>query len=504
MNEFPHMAFWLNEGSGGLSSDIPMAKVSGGTREPIVEIGAKQGMKLGSGSAIIHRFVLKSPFFKFLGALRLKNAALVCLIVTLASSGFVSCGYSNHAYLPPSKLNTRVVVSQDINSTFSSGGLRIIDAKHDIFAQASEISAGITPGFMVISPTRGTLLAFDPTSNTLQDIDTVTEQNIGSFSLPAPTSSIAMTSDSGIAYAAVPGAPMLPTYPSGAILTLDLTVGSKVTIGVPNAQTVITNSNGTQLLVFANDSDSVSVLAPLLAIGPTDVGCDSLVTSPVCTIVPGFDRPVFAILNGSTAYVVNCGAECGGTQASIQVVDLSTSPPTLGASVNVNAATTAFLSGTTLYVAGTPLAPNNTCTGQTTAATTCGRLDIVDLGSMTVTGTVTIPDGHHDRIDLSVNGQLFVGSRGCTNLGNINFPVDGQEIRGCLAIFDTTVAGNTTAIIPPDNGDVTGLQSFSSMSKEYVTEGGNLRIYDTNKDVLQTLQLVVVGDAADVKAIDFF
>ena len=434
----------------------------------------------------------------------MKRAALLLFVLAFASVGFVSCGYSNSRYLPPSKLNQRVLVSQDVNSTFSSGGLRMINAQNDTFAQVAEITAGSTPGFMVLSPTRATLLAFDPTTNTVQDVNTVTEQNIGSFQLSAPATSIAVPNTSGTAYAAVPGASMLPTYPPGAVIALDLTVGSKVTIGVPSAQTVVSNSNGTQLLVFSGDSDSISLLAPLLAVGPTDVGCDNLAASPVCTIVPGFDRPVFGILNGSTAYILNCGAECGGTQASIQVVDLGTTPPTLGASVNVDAATTAFLSGATLYVAGTPLSPNNACTGQTTAATTCGRLDIVDLGSMTVTNSVVIPDGHHDRIDLSVNGQLYVGSRNCTNVGNVNFPVEGQEIRGCLAIFDTTLAGNTTAIIPPDNGDVTGLQSFTSYSKEYVTEGGNFRIYDTNKNVLQTTQLVVVGQAVDVKAIDFF
>jgi hypothetical protein len=210
---------------------------------------------------------------------------------------------------------------------------------------------------------------------------------------------------------------------------------------------------------------------------------------------------VSALFSGSTAYILNCGPECGGTQASVQVLDLSTTPPTPGASVAVDGATAAFLKGSTLYVAGQS-PTNNACTGQTTAATTCGRLDIVDLGSMTVSDTVVIPDGFHDRIDMSVNGQLFVGSHTCTSIGNVNNP--SGEVRGCLAIFDTTQAGNTTAIIPPDNGDVTGLQSFTSYSKEYVVEGGNLRIYDTTKDVLQKTQLVIVGQPIDVKAIDFF
>lgn len=438
----------------------------------------------------------------FLGASRLKRPALVFLVLALASISLVSCGYSKSSYYkPPSGSSTRVVVSQDVNSSFSFGGLRIINAQNDTFLRVGEISAGNTPGLMTLSPTRATLLAFDSSTNTVQVVDTVTEQNLGRIQLPGPTTSMVVPSTTTMGYAAVPGAPMPPTYPAGAIISMDLTTGAITTIGVPSAQTVISNGNGTLLLAFSNDSNSVSVISPLLAVGPIDVGCDNLAASAACTVVPGFDRPVNGFINGSTAYILNCGLECGGTQASVQILDLSTVPPTVGAKVDVDAATSGFLSGSTLYVAGTS-PTNNACTGQTTAATICGRLNLVDLGSMTVTGSVVVPDGYHDRMDLSVNGQLFIGSRTCTNVGNVNNP-DG-EVRGCLAIFDTTVPGNTTAVIPPDNGDVTGLQSFTSYNKEYVTQGGELRIYDTTTNVLQTTQITIVGDAVDVKAIDFF
>ncbi len=46
---------------------------------------------------------------------------------------------------------------------------------------------------------------------------------------------------------------------------------------------------------------------------------------------------------------------------------------------------------------------------------------------------------------MSINGQLFVGSHGCTDIGDVNNP--NGEVRGCLAILNT----NTGAvIIPPD------------------------------------------------------
>jgi hypothetical protein len=249
----------------------------------------------------------------------------------------------------------------------------------------------------------------------------------------------------------------------------------------------------------------VTVLYPGVAVPPVDTSCFTNPPNAVCTIVPGFSRPVNAIINSSTAYILNCGLQCGGSQpASIAVFDLGSL--TITNTIPVDAATMAFLSGSTLYVAGTS-PTNNACTGQTTAATTCGRLDIVDLssGSPTVTSSVVITDGYHDRMDMSVNGQLFIGSHDCTNIGNVNNP--SGEVRGCLSIYNTATGA---VVIPPDNGDVGGLQSFVSRNVEYVAEGGALRVYDTTKDsllintTLTTGTIPIVGYVGDVKAIDFF
>ena len=279
---------------------------------------------------------------------------------------------------------------------------------------------------------------------------------------------------------------------------MNLTAGGiAATISVPGAQTVVSNSTGSQLLAFSNDSDAVTVVTPA-----------SLSTSTPATVsVPGFDRPVYGIFSsdGTEAYILNCGAQCMGTQASVQILNLTTSPPTAGAAVPVDAATIGLISGSTLYVAGTP-PTNNPCTGESTAATTCGRLDIVDLNSMTVTNKYVITDGYHDRIDMGYGGQLFIGSHTCTNVGNVN-NVTG-EVRGCLSILNTT---NGHIVIPPDNGDVTGLQNFSSRQVEYVAEGGNLRVYYTVTDALLTNYyyittgtIVLPGYITDVKSVDFF
>jgi hypothetical protein len=272
---------------------------------------------------------------------------------------------------------------------------------------------------------------------------------------------------------------------------------------------VIANSGGSQLLVFSNDSDSVTVLTPGLAVPPVDTSCLSNTPNAVCTTVPGFDRPVYGIIAGTTAYILNCGPQCGGVTASVMVFDLPSL--TITNTIPVDAATWGLINGSTLYVAGTPTT-NNDCSGQTwgtppqpTAATTCGRLDIIDLTSGTVTSRIKITDGFHDRMDLNVLGQLFIGSYDCTNIGNVNNP--SGEVRGCLSIFRTA---DNSLVIPPDNGDVDGLQGFTTRPVEYVAEGGYLRVYDTQTDTLLLNYLIpqgtveIVGYVGDVKAIDFF
>jgi hypothetical protein len=437
----------------------------------------------------------------FLGVLRLKRAALVLVVFTLTAVSLVSCGYSSASYKPPSGLNTRVLISESVSSPTTSGGLIIINAENDKFGKTFEIGAGSSPGLMAISPARGTLLAFDSSTNSVQVINTVKESTTGRITLPGPTTSMvaigAGTAATG--YAAVPKAANDLWFVPGAVEVMALSTGSiPVAIGAPGAQTIVSNGNGTQLLVFGSDPTSVSIISPILAVPPIDQGCDTA-PNPVCTVVTGFDHPVNGFFGSDgTVYILNCGPECGGTQASVQILDLGTMTP--GPLVPVDGATFALppASGSTLYVAGNS-PTNNACTGETTAATTCGRLSVVDLASMTVTSTAVITDGYHDHLDMSNNGQLFIGSHGCTTIGNVNNP--SGEVRGCLSIFSTS---DGSVVVPPDNGDVTGLQSFSTRSVEYVIQGNTLRIYDTTKDILQPLQLTLSGLMVDVKAIDFF
>ncbi len=438
-----------------------------------------------------------------LGACRLNRRFLVLLVAMCLSLGFLSCGKSAPK-TTGSGLPNRVMASQGVSSTFDFGRLVIVDGQNDTLPRVSPLSAGNSPGLMAISPSRNIVATFDSSSNTVYSVDTTKETSIGRVQLPGPTTSFVIPTSNQVGYAAVPTAFVNGFSFLGAVEVMSLPGGIFTTIGVTNAQTVIPSASGSQLLVFGNDSDSVTILTPGNAVPPVDTSCFASLPNSVCTVIPGFDRPVYGIVNGNTAYILNCGPQCGGMQASVMILDLGTF--TITNTILVDAATMGLLSGSTLYVAGTSTT-NNACTGQTTAAPTCGRLDIIDLNSATVTNSIAITDGTHSRMDISINGQLFIGSHDCTEIGNSNNP--SGEVRGCLTILNTITG---TEIFPPENGDVNGLQSFTTREVEYVAQGGNLYVYNTNNalDVLLINNFIlqgtipIVGYVGDVKAIDFF
>lgn len=431
----------------------------------------------------------------------MKRRILVLVVGLGASLGLMACGgYKNNA--SSTNVKNRVVASQGVTTPTSFGGLRLINGFNDTIVPAAPVTAGNSPGLMALSPTRNIVTAFDANTNTVFAVDTTKETSIGNVKLPGPTNSMVVPTSVATGYAAVPSATVTGYAFTGAIEEMNFPNGVLLTIAVPNAQTVVANQDGSQLLVFSNDSNAMTVLFPGVAAPPVDTSCLSNPPNAVCTIVPGFDRPVFAIINGTTAYVLNCGAQCGGTQATVMVFDLSTL--TITNTIPVDAATTAWLDGSTLYVAGTS-PTNHACNDPQSQAKICGRLDVVDLTSGIVTGTAIITDGYHDRMDMTTNGQLFIGSRQCTNIGDVNNP--SGEVRGCLSIYKTA---DGSVVFPPDNGNVDALQGFVSRNVEYVAEGGSLRVYDTNKDILLINDFVpqgtinVVGYVGDVKAIDFF
>ena len=399
----------------------------------------------------------------------LKKALILLVFLLPASLILLSSGIKYRAF-----------ITNNVSAGTGLAGVYIVDAAKDVRGAFSPISAGNTPGMMVLTPNRNLTLVFSGNGTQFSDnqftiINNATETAIGHQTLPGLTDSFVVSPDGSAAYIAVPTAPVIGQSP-GVVKAISLNTGTFTgEVDIPSAHYLAIDNSGNRILAFSDNSDSVAVITP------SNIGIGNAVTP-----VGGFDRPVAAFFSSddTTAYVVNCGAECGGTTASVQTLDLTTN--TAGPASNVQAATVALVSNSTMYLAGTV-----PCTIQN-VQTTCGELTTFDLASMQVVGSpVSITDGFHNRIALGANGRLFIGARTCS-----------QGL--CLSIYNTQTG---VVVIPPATGDVTGIQPIATRTVVYVTQGGTLFIYDTNTDAVDAVEEQklsnLIGDFVDVKTIDF-
>jgi DNA-binding beta-propeller fold protein YncE len=330
---------------------------------------------------------------------------------------------------------------------------------------------------MVESQDKKLTVVFTTFSNSLVVIDNTTESVRNGLNLRGATDSFAISSDNRFIYAAERSVVASGATLAGAVEIFDLnnvSAGS-TQVSVPGAVSLALSHNGGTLLVFSDNSDDVSVINT----GNTAAG-----TTPI----HGFHRPIFAVFTSddSTAYVLNCGAECGAGAAGVASVNVGAQ--TLTMTLPVDAARSALLDGTTLYVAGTvPGSPGS------------GKLTVVNTSSLSAMPSVAITDGIHDRMALGSNGKLFVGARACSNT---------TMTGGCLAIYDT--ASRAVVIHPPIlgpagtplPGDITGIEPIPGRNVVYVCEGGELNIYDTTTSGLsKSASIDIVGKAADVKEV---
>lgn len=489
----------------------------------------------------------------------MKRFLILILVVFLlpASLVWLSCGGSSSGSSSrTSGLAYRAFISNSVTAS-TSAGVYVVNALNDTRGPLSPISSGNTPGMMVVTPNLAQTLVFSSngtqfSDNQLTIIDNASESAAGHLILPGMTESIVVSPDSSTAYVAAPNFPVTGQSP-GAIGVVDLKTGTiTAAISCPPVnptnpvcvwpgtvpqgfnqpyQFLTMGNTGTRILAFSQGADSVA--NTIAVITPSSVGTQY----PVVTFVPGFDHPVAAFFNSddTAAYVLNCGAECGGQQASIQTLDLATNTagpagvvctpggnPSCIGTLDLTAGSVALINGSAMYVAGTPPfiggVPQQPCTGETTASQSCGLLTIVDLSNMTVTNSgIIITDGYHDRIALGPNGQLFIGARYCTEIVPPIPPPAGSEVRGCLSIYNTLTS--TVGSVPPggvaipnQNGDVTGIQPIGRRQVVYVVQGGSLYIYDATIDALEYNPSNplnpgevngLVGYFIDVKTVDF-
>jgi hypothetical protein len=401
--------------------------------------------------------------------------AVALLAVAVACGGnngntTVTTSNGNTITNPKNSLKNRAYISNQY-----SGNLQIVDTASDITAFYSSsytnsgntnqiadlsvnIAVGISATFLARSPNGATTAVYDPNTFGIGLVDNAAQSTNSAVALPNWAGMELFSPDSTKLY--------VPTGNSNAIQVIDVTNAViSTTYTVPSVRWVALNPAGTTLLAFADNSDSMWYI-------------DLSATTITPVAITGFSRPVNAFFSsdGNTAYVLNCGNQCGGS-APPSVSQFDMPSQTIKSTVEVGGATVGLLNGNNLYVAGYAGGAN-------------GTFDTVDVSSMTRTTPTSLPinDGQQWKMALN-NNKLYIGAKTCSN-----------TVTGCLSVIN--LATQTPVAPLPPLGPVTGLLSIPNRTVMYTIQGGVLYIYDTNTDQLQKTQLVFRGALNDLVQID--
>ncbi len=225
-----------------------------------------------------------------------------------------------------------------------------------------------------------------------------------------------------------------------------------------------------------------------------------------------FDRPIKALFSndGSTAYILNCGPECGGTKAGFTTLPVAPMLFPLGqasgllptqsalnaATVAIpGGATNALLVGTTMYVVGQQQMPDGFWGGHLTTVTLP-----TTTAPASASAPVSVSDGFPggpSRILEADDNTLWIAMTKCNNGERAN---NGQPY-GCLTMFNTSTGAVT--LLEPYNGDATGVAAVSGLHKIYTAEGGQVHIYSTKDgSSIDNQYVTVTGVASDVAYLD--
>jgi hypothetical protein len=488
------------------------------------------------------------------------------LLLAVISLGASSCHSASYYYykfpqfnyagrpIPPSKLAQRVMIGVSANG--SSGSLQIVDASRDIrsniedtipFFSINGYSSGF-PGTILSFPSELHAYVYSNSDGSLTNINYSTETSAGSVgSFESGSSAVAVPTALTHYYGAEAAA--------GILEIIDNQTGGSYGLNLPNVFKVVANKGDTVALAMVRNSNTLyrvfklnqnqypTQAAAIQATGSAD--CEPTLLPVYCVApVPGtFDQPaaVYFSLDGTTAYVLNCGPECGGKTASItllqqgplnqNVIAVATGlPPYTGyippqvnpPNVPIPGGVTAALSdGTTLYLAGQQLQADGLF---------AGFLTTLNQATNTITGTYSISDGSHSKILFADNNTLWIGSQFCATGERHKLFASGNTTQAanynCLTMVPLGVSKLVPQIIPAINeagsgipavtvpfpnqnndqfyyGSLTGLCWVESFNKVYTAYGGQVHVFKTvDGSEIDNQFVTVQGTALDVAYMD--
>jgi hypothetical protein len=487
-------------------------------------------------------------------SLWISAAAAVAVAGALAGCGKTS--YFDGRVLPPSGLVNRVLIAVQNPGALSKGALEIVDAYYDIRQGYNGSPAsfsvsgfgGALPITIQNMPEEQTGAVYGAGDGSFTLTNYQSEKTTGTVSgLSGPSSSIFVTRNLQYVVAASQAAHVLTI--------VNQANSTAVALSLPGIYRVSVNPGGSLALAFVQNSNYAYfplqlTTAQSLAYsgGPTTwpkaaVDCEPQ-NGPIWCLFQAqspdhldstgnyygapltFDRPVKALFSqdGSTAYVLSCGPECGGTASSVSLLPVSPliflvnknsgllpcNLPAVAACPNANAkpmvnipipggASNALIdtsSSNRMFVVGQSA---QTINGQ---ALFGGNLTQVNLSNNTAGSPVAISDGQPGAMSRMIEADdntLWIAMTGCTV--GVRYATNPASGYGCLTMYNTST--NKVVLLEPYIGNATGIAAVAGLHKIYAAEGGQVYIYSTKDgSSIDNQYVTVTGTAYDVAYMD--
>ena len=471
------------------------------------------------------------------------------LVVAVALAGCGTTTYFAGRVLPPSGLTNRVLITIQNPSSFTKGALQFVDAFYDIRYSYNSKTGGFSiSGFNGALPTTiqnmpeeqlGAVYGSGDGSLTLVNYAKESTLN-GVQNLNPPCSSLFISRNQAYVFCA--------SQQSHVLTVVNRVSGQTYALNLPGAYRVSVNPGGSMAVAFVQNSNYMYYVRQLTAqqtlaysggsstwpLGAQDCEpqnapgwCIFQALDPSSTsgnLKPlTFDRPVKAVFSedGGTAYVLSCGPECGGTNASVSLVptapmiflsgqasgtlptsaalatDCSAAPGASSCTLSVpGGASNALVNGTTMYIAGQQLGQDGLFTGNLTVV----NLSSSATSTISSSSSTSISDGEPgavSKMNLADDNTLWIGMTKCNNGARF---ATGQAY-GCLTMYNTST--NSVTMIEPYLGDATGIAAVTGLHKVYVVQGGQVYIYSTvDGSSINNQYVTVTGTAYDVAFMD--
>jgi hypothetical protein len=467
-------------------------------------------------------------------------------VVAGALAGCGSTTYFAGRKLPPSGLTNRVLVAIQNPSVFSKGALQIMDAYYDTRSgytgtpTAFSIAGygGALPISIQSMPEQQLAAVYGFGDGSLTQVSYAQEKTSSTVSgLNGISSSIFMTRNGSYVFAASQANSVLTVVNAGN--------GSSYALSLPGVYRVSVNPGGSMALAFVQNSNyayyprQLTAAQTLAYSGGTStwpkaaVDCEPQnapgwclfqAQSPDHVDATGnyygaplvFDQPVKAVFSadGGTAYVLNCGPECGGSNASVSALPVAPMIFLLGQSSGLlpcNSAPCANAQTSPMTTIAVPGGASNALV-ETSTMYVVGQRHMTDGfwgGNMTLlnlaTNAISVPatpisdgtPGGPSRMIEADDHTLWVGMTRC----NEGERFHNNQPYGCLTMYNTST-GKVT-LLEPYIGDLTGIAAVTGLHKIYVAQGGQVYIYSTvDGSAMDNQYVTVTGTAYDVAYMD--